>query len=1155
MKSFSRLYFRQRKGMALVAILALIVILSVILVAFVSQSRVEVSASNSFSGAVVAESLAKDGVNSIIGSLQYEIEAGSKTPISTVNGISIYEPVTNINVWPRLDGQPGTTNVPTLLRTSRAGALYEGATAQLPASSITTDLPSVEGRKISLQRWNYPRLLTKAQNENSDLAVPAWIYVNRTGPVRLTAWSDTLARSMVNDTINPAFVIGRYAFRIYDISGLIDVNVAGYPGINTPSDDRIGRKGGLPWAKLREAGLPGWVADGTQTQDLVNWRWPSTGYQDFVDGDGVKAGFLQMPSAVPGVNRFLSRSDFLGFLKSSATQFPLNDTADFATQSTTFSRELNAPSWTPDQAPAASPAAMNPFVPSVRVGTAFARRNGQSAKPGEPLVSDRFPLSKIKLFEDPIANATAIRSYFGLVSNNDGTWLYDAGTNTTESGFSDGENGSRERLKTLAEVAEENREPNFFELLQSAIDAPSLGQAARDSRGYGTSGFAHTWSDKNIARQILQIGANIIDQYDEDNDPTVIRRPDTRKWSSIEPDPDVAGIENTPLIQLIAPTVFRSLAVEESVGTDNLPRFPVVTGYYQFQLWNPHQNAATAPEGEYRIVAQGNLKVLITAGTVAGFSELESAIRPLEINNAAGNSGQIGFSTASQKFAAPSMLRFADVEASNAKDKYQGASAYGTANIAGFWAGDLTAPYGRVLPRTPTADGTSHYEIYGEGLTSSSDTSSTTTMAHLGEPGDTIFFQLQKKDQSGNWIPVQTVPFTIDDSYTSYNFAETLRAKQTGSTFNFLTYADASTTWETVNNASGSFHYHGGWRLDGQPNPYVRRASILSDPRTVRFGTRLPSTGYNFVNKISTFNNNNQRFGGWLATNPGKPVITGSTTSGLTTAPVGNLYDNRSSANYCVSDRGGNSTAYRLGDSAVKSRTAPADPYTDVSARPTFLNRPFRSVAEMAYASRGVPWRNLNFVNDVESPGATTPVLLPVDAALLDLFTIDEMPAFRAGVINLNTASEAAIKALLLGSEFDGIGDAQLSDTEAATAAKALFEYLGSGKRAKLTSDPIIRSSADIARVVQALSASSQPLDGWSKGKKEMLITSLAQAHNGRTWNLLIDIIAQSGRFPPAAGNLQKFAVTGEKRLLVHVAIDRYTGRVIDQSIEQVSQE
>jgi hypothetical protein len=53
----------------------------------------------------------------------------------------------------------------------------------------------------------------------------------------------------------------------------------------------------------------------------------------------------------------------------------------------------------------------------------------------------------------------------------------------------------------------------------------------------------------------------------------------------------------------------------------------------------------------------------------------------------------------------------------------------------------------------------------------------------------------------------------------------------------------------------------------------------------------------------------------------------------------------------------------------------------------------------------------------------------------------------------------------------------------------------------------------------------------------------------------MIDIIAQSGRYPPNvtdATDLRKFVVQGEKRYWLHVAIDRFTGEVVDQELEAV---
>jgi hypothetical protein len=50
----------------------------------------------------------------------------------------------------------------------------------------------------------------------------------------------------------------------------------------------------------------------------------------------------------------------------------------------------------------------------------------------------------------------------------------------------------------------------------------------------------------------------------------------------------------------------------------------------------------------------------------------------------------------------------------------------------------------------------------------------------------------------------------------------------------------------------------------------------------------------------------------------------------------------------------------------------------------------------------------------------------------------------------------------------------------------------------------------------------------------------------------MIDVIAQSGRYPPTASALKDFVVEGEKRYWLHVAIDRFTGEVVDQQLEAV---
>jgi len=53
----------------------------------------------------------------------------------------------------------------------------------------------------------------------------------------------------------------------------------------------------------------------------------------------------------------------------------------------------------------------------------------------------------------------------------------------------------------------------------------------------------------------------------------------------------------------------------------------------------------------------------------------------------------------------------------------------------------------------------------------------------------------------------------------------------------------------------------------------------------------------------------------------------------------------------------------------------------------------------------------------------------------------------------------------------------------------------------------------------------------------------------------MIDLIAQTGHYKPNAQSLQNdFVVEGEQHYWVHVAIDRFTGQVLDRQVELVKQ-
>ncbi len=101
-------------------------------------------------------------------------------------------------------------------------------------------------------------------------------------------------------------------------------------------------------------------------------------------------------------------------------------------------------------------------------------------------------------------------------------------------------------IERLDEVASENREPNFFELLKAVILSGSVGLGSgtpttntfviSESKYYNTAG------NLSADYQIMQIGANIIDAWDSDNVPSFIYFANN----------ELAGVENLPYLSKVA---------------------------------------------------------------------------------------------------------------------------------------------------------------------------------------------------------------------------------------------------------------------------------------------------------------------------------------------------------------------------------------------------------------------------------------------------------------------------------------------------------------------------------------------------------------------------------------------------------------------------
>ena len=74
------------------------------------------------------------------------------------------------------------------------------------------------------------------------------------------------------------------------------------------------------------------------------------------------------------------------------------------------------------------------------------------------------------------------------------------------------------------------------------------------------------------------------------------------------------------------------------------------------------------------------------------------------------------------------------------------------------------------------------------------------------------------------------------------------------------------------------------------------------------------------------------------------------------------------------------------------------------------------------------------------------------------------------------------------------------------------------------------------------------------KARRGVVPRAISSVSQTRVWNLLIDVVAQSGRYPPGETDPKKFIVEGEQHYWVHVAIDRFTGQVIDRQVEVVKE-
>jgi hypothetical protein len=177
------------------------------------------------------------------------------------------------------------------------------------------------------------------------------------------------------------------------------------------------------------------------------------------------------------------------------------------------------------------------------------------------------------------------------------------------------------------------------------------------------------------------------------------------------------------------------------------------------------------------------------------------------------------------------------------------------------------------------------------------------------------------------------------------------------------------------------------------------------------------------------------------------------------------------------------------------------------------------------------------------------------DAPVLDFFSYNPISSAypRAGIVNLYTRNAPVLAAILAGTlKIDAAANANppspvISGTPAATSAamtaatrivtEAQKVLAGNPDYGTVTPTDMTRA---IAARLAAAAAQHLPGTGNLNEQEQAVSRALAEVGQTRTWNLLIDVIAQTGRYKPNSDlSGSNFVVEGEKRYWLHISLGR----------------
>jgi hypothetical protein len=1106
-------------GVALIITLAALVLVTMAAVAFFSRATGNRLVESSRANQVQSAQLTRTGVDYVTTQFLSDIVANSTTV--AVGNSTIYRPINATNMVPSRSVHGDLAN----------DVQFANLVLQSLGGNSSAD-QSPNGRAIGTTAWNAPMLLG-GDGFISNNTVPTWIYVNRDGSTSTTA--------------NATTTIGRFAFNAYKIGGLLDINAFGH-GDSFSADNKMTK--GSPISAVLDA-LPGISANATKSNDSASWppTWRMTGDWGAVTYNGTgnatdsykyysRTGW-RIPFSQNGnpVHRFFAtRQDLIRYAKANPSTFTANGTKVPALQYLThWARDIDLPTH--------EPASGRPKIQqNLASGGNDAFGMDDDLNPslltiknvgGQPAITKRFPLSRLSLVSTPVppaaptASAADILKYFGLAwdaTNN--CWIYN--------------HGAHADILPLSDIPAD-REPDFVELLKAAISVGSLGKqfGIPYPSEYSSLGFPAQKGglDGSVNYQLIQIAANIIDQYDTDGYPTRIQF-DGREFY---------GVEDLPRLHVALDRSFRvgtaDVSVSGFIPPDGLKMYLQVW-MVQPQLWNPHDSGATgatsSSPANFRIIAKSFTDLGVEGTwfwkdppndtlpypqnqdrsnyfvdlTAKGGPDCTQDIRydGTQYISFTGNTtlfreptylSKVGYPAGSNSNGSPDNpdMQMSDPVAPNVPDTI--VDVYFSTN-QGSPVLDTTQSLGSpVSPKTAKALG--FVAGYMPGQTGISQWG-----AYQRPTGGPVSLELQY-GQGGNW-------WTIDRQQMSLAPA----GRNFGQEIYMATRVDPrSDRW-------GSFYLWAQGNASPQiPGAYLtqyqyRNFSITSNP--------LPNL-YSHLTKYSSVSSNSTTIsGGW--TGVGAAAAPGRLQRNSVASDPFRYTDPDS-----VQRRGG--AAYATDAS---SEGWPMN-QTNSASRPVVLNRPFRSVAELGNVFRGTPWRNLDFMTPESG-----------DRVLLDVFTCEEPPPDNlvGGRVNLNMVSKPVLTALIQGAGL--AGGSTIDQTTAGNMADAYITFVsgaGSGQgylkdRSEIVGRWVSGTSfgGPAQTMASRLSATQQPLPR----NRDTIVASLADVGTVRTWNILIDVVAQSG----TAAN-GPFIPQGESRVWECVAIDRFTARVLARSSENIS--